>query len=225
MQEAGRKARLIAALAMAVLASAGSARAAADLPLQTVMSYLHKAGVDAPWSVEQHSVQADGADRYIVAYSDREDAGKHSCRAKLVELDMHGQGGGVVVDDTSRDVVYAFIPCKWTSSASFHRLSEPVDFARVEDALDSVMSAVDDPGKAKVTFLDEDMRGAFAKLRPDDFHRIRDRGNDPLTLCFFTQVRDFLSAPEILSAEVIPGNPPQIKVDICGYIDIVPVKQ
>jgi hypothetical protein len=224
MQKAGRTTRLTVALAMAVVISAGSARAAADLPLQTVMSYLHKAGVDAPWSVEQHSFKEDGADRYIVAYSDREDAGKHSCRAELVELDMHGQSGGIV-DSTSRNVVYAFIPCKWTNSGSFHRLSEPVDIARVEDALDSVMSAVDDPGKAKVMFLDEDMRGAFAKLRPDDFHRIRDRGNGPLTLCFFTQVRDFLGAPEILSAEVIPGKPPQIKVDICGYIDIVPVKQ
>jgi hypothetical protein len=43
--------------------------------------------------------------------------------------------------------------------------------------------------------------------------------------CFLTRNVDELGAPEILAIEVVPGKPTEIKVYLCGVIDIVKAKQ
>lgn len=207
---------------------AGSASAApATLELAQVDTFLRTAGVTAPWSVQQHHFARAPNVWTISAMTDRKPVGENLCSSRLVEIDLTDNGGRMAIDSTSDRVEYAFTPCEWSSPDDYHEIRGGFDPERLERDYETIVSAI--RGRAskdvKVAFAQKLYRAAFATLRRTDIHDIDADEDGHLRICFLSDLVDQLGAPEILSVDVIPGTPTEVKVGLCGVIDIVPAKK
>lgn len=207
---------------------AGAASAApATLELAQVDTFLRTAGVTAPWSVQQyHSARTPDA-WMIGALTDRKSVGPRLCSTRLVELQLGEHGGAIAIDSTDDRVEYAFGPCEWTLPDDYHEIQGGFDAESLERDYQTIAAAI--RGRAskdvKVSFAQSRYRAAFATLRRSDIHDIDADHDGHLRICFLSDLVDVQGALETLSVDVIPGKPTEVKVDLCGTIDLAPVKK
>ncbi|HWA91698.1 MAG TPA: hypothetical protein VG889_16785 [Rhizomicrobium sp.] len=226
MQEAGSAARLIA---LGLLLAAGAAKAAPPevLPLATVDTYLRAAGVTAPWSVEQ--LRPGPHAWTIVAMTDRKPLATGLCLSRSVALELtDAEGGALAVARTDDRLKYAFGACAQTAPADFHEIAGSVDPERLVRDYKTVVSAITHGASKtlKLTFADKQFRPVFATLRSSDVTEINVDRDGQLKICFISGLFDRVGALETLSVEVIAGQPEEVRVDLCGTIEItgIPAK-
>ena len=131
------------------------------------------------------------------------------------------------IDSTDDRLEYAFGPCEWSLPDDYHEIQGSFDPERLERDYQTIVSAI--RGRAskevKVSFAQKAYRAAFATLRRSDIHDVDADHDGHLRICFLSDLVDSLGAPETLSVDVVPGKPTLVKVDLCGVIDLVPVKK
>ena len=230
MQESRFASRLAFALGGALalaLASAARADAPADLPLDQVMRLLHDGGFDEAWSITQNHSAKPPWLRTLSVFSDREVLGERLCRSQEADVDLVEKAGFVSLDHpVSKHSVVAFAPCMWAGPKDFHSINGPSDLAtlqRLGTDLDTVNRALGGPipANVKISFKDVESRKLFAPdVSEADLLDIYSNENGHSRFCFITKGRDIIGAPETMGVEVIPGKVTELKVDICGVIDI-----
>ena len=220
MQEARLPACLIA-LALCF----GAARAAEDeLPLEQVDAFLRQGGIVSAWSVQQyHNAHVAGV-WSITAYSGRQTLGDHLCATEMTQLEVMDQSGKLSLAHSDKHTLYAFEPCAWTSPEEFHQVRGKVDPVQLEQDFATIVSVVKGtaPKSLKVTYSDEEYRAALAALRRNDIAEIDTDHNGHLQICFISGLVDEMGAIEKLSVEVIPGRAAEVRVDLCGTVDVAP---
>lgn len=222
MQEAGFKAGVIA---LALLLGTGAARAVpATLELAQVDTFLRSAGVTAPWSVRQYHFERSPKLWLVSALADRKPVGEKLCSSRLVELQLGEHDGRLTIDSTDDRVEYAFSPCEWSLPDEFHEIQGSVDPARLERDFATIASAIRGrPARdVKVSFSDARYRAAFATLRRSDIHDVNADENGHLRICFLSDLVDARGAMQTLSVDVVAGKSTEVRVDLCGALDVAP---
>ena len=236
MQKAGYKARLnlaLGALALAVFAGAARADAPADLALDQVTALLHQAGLDEAWSITQsHSPKLPWL-RSLSVLSNKEVLGERLCRSEETDIDLVEKNAQISVGNIRRDVVVSFwlSPCIWAGPELYNHVNGSTDVAtlqRLQKDLKTISLALDGAAASeiKITYRDAESQKLFAPdLRMTEIDFIDSNYNGHSRFGFYTRGKDIIGAPEILCVEVVPGKLTELKADICGVIDIVPVKE
>lgn len=207
MQEARRAPGLIAACALALLA--GAARAD-DLALDQVTALLHAAGADRVWTFEQ--VHRKGAPDHVLidALSDRVALGEYLCSSKFTELSVSVEKGAPAVEETDTRTLYAFDACERSGAEEFRSVRGAVDPARLQGDFGLILGAMQGalPAGDKVTFADNDLRGAFATLDSDEISDAAIDGQGHLMMCF-----DAGDGGRPIAARVV--SPAEVSVGAC----------
>jgi hypothetical protein len=218
------EARLAAGLiAGGLVLWAGAADAApATLELAQVDTFLRTAGVTAPWSVQQYHSARTPNTWAVSALTDRKPVGEKLCSTRLVELQLTERGGQIAVDRSDDRVEYAFGPCEWSLPVDYHEIRGGFDPERLQRDYQTIVAAIRGraPKDVKVTFAEKSYRAAFATLRRSDIQDVNADEDGHLRICFLSDLVDKAGAPETLSVDVLPGSPTEVKVDLCGVIDI-----
>lgn len=224
MQEAGYKARLIA---LAALLVAGAAQAdPADLPLEQVDAYLKAAGVTSAWSVSQDRSGSSPETWTIEAFSNRRQLSKTLCATDFRSLEIGEKTSPKDVRAQKPETFYALSNCRYADPGSFHIITGKLDFSHIDDDYALICAAMQakPPANVKLVLKDPEFRDAFAHLARGDISEIEITASGHLRLTFVTRTVDQLGAPILLSAEVVPGSPPEVVVEMAGYLDMMPVQ-
>lgn len=219
-----QKARLPACLIAFALWTGAAGAVPAELPLDQVHGFLRQGGVASAWSVQQYHNERVPSVWSITAYSGRESLGEHLCVTELTQLELMESGGKLSLAHSDKHTLYAFEPCAWTSPEEFHQVRGKVDPVQLEQDFATIVSVIKGaaPAGLKVTYSDEDYRDALAALRRNDIADIDTGHQGHLQICFISGLVDELGAIKKLSVEVIPGKPAEVKIDLCGTVDVAP---
>lgn len=210
---------------IAFLLSTGAAFAApAELPLDQVDGFLRQGGIVSAWSIQQYHNERVAGVWSITAYSGRETLGEHLCTTQMTQLEVMEEGGKLSLAHNDKHTLYAFEPCAWTSPEEFHQVRGKVDPAQLEQDFATIVSVIKGtpPKDLKVTFSDEEYRDALVALRRNDIADIDTDHSGHLQICFISGLVDEVGAIKKLSVEVIPGGTTEVRVDLCGTVDVAP---
>lgn len=195
----------------------------AELPLEQVDGFLRQAGVTSAWSIAQRHNDRASTLWSVEAHTGREALGDSLCRTELVRLELEEKDGKLDLASKSRSTQYAFAPCDFALPEDFHAVTGKVEPTRMQQDFSVIVAAIRGDKSAKVGFAEPAFRAEFAKFRRNDIASIGVEPDGHLRVCFISGLVDELGAVEELSVDVVEAK--NVKVDLCGYLEVRPRKK